>query len=244
MSTLDEVITRIRAVLELSTQARQMLTSAGEALDQANMRFTQTFTGSRSPEAKQVLASLIQGKRGVDNAYQLLGRAEANMRDYLHKIGATATGEAEQRPDHSAGGVPIASIEQLRGELPPPVTRGTGQKTHGRWIAPDGSARPAVSGRDEQAERVNEILSEMGCPTLPVVAATDVELKLAALMRDRGQADPGMRHVTIVINHRPCKGRLGCEGLVPVVLPEGYSLTVHAPNYRKRFTGGAKPWWR
>jgi hypothetical protein len=64
------------------------------------------------------------------------------------------------------------------------------------------------------------------------------------LMRDKGREDPKMRNITVVINHRPCKGRLGCEGLVPVVLPEGYSLTVHAPNYRKRFTGGAQPWWR
>jgi hypothetical protein len=53
-----------------------------------------------------------------------------------------------------------------------------------------------------------------------------------------------MRHLTVVLNQRPCKGDYGCDELVPVVLPEGYSLTVHAPNYRKRFTGGARPWWR
>nr|WP_245589831.1 DddA-like double-stranded DNA deaminase toxin [Amycolatopsis balhimycina] len=30
----------------------------------------------------------------------------------------------------------------------------------------------------------------------------------------------------------------GCDTLLPVILPKGYSLTVHAPNYRKTFTGG------
>jgi len=124
------------------------------------------------------------------------------------------------------------------------VVPGTGQKTHGRWVAPDGAARPLISGRDELSTKVNDQLKAQGCPRLPARAADDVELKLAALMREQGQTDPRMRHVTVVINNRPCKGDLSCDELVPVILPEGYSLTVHAPNYRKRFTGGAKPWWR
>ncbi|WP_052396027.1 DddA-like double-stranded DNA deaminase toxin [Kutzneria sp. 744] len=135
-------------------------------------------------------------------------------------------------------------IQQLRDELPPPVVRGSGQKTHGRWVTPDGTAQPLISGRDELTEQVNDVLRRMGCPTLPVVASADVELKLATLMREQGRTNPDMRHLTVVINHRPCRGRLGCEGLLPAVLPEGYTLTVHAPNYQKRFTGGAKPWWR
>ncbi|MEU4806356.1 DddA-like double-stranded DNA deaminase toxin [Actinosynnema sp. NPDC023587] len=52
-----------------------------------------------------------------------------------------------------------------------------------------------------------------------------------------------MREVTLVLNHRPCRGAMGCDTLLPILLREGYSLTVHGPNYRKRFTGGAEPWW-
>jgi hypothetical protein len=97
---------------------------------------------------------------------------------------------------------------------------------------------------DDLSVGVNKFLMEHGCPKLPVGTAADVELKLAAMMRMLGAADPRMRHVTVVINNRPCKGDLSCDELVPVILPEGYSLTIHAPNYFKRMTGGATPWWR
>lgn len=100
-----------------------------------------------------------------------------------------------------------------------------------------------ISGWDGLSELVNDALRTEGCDRLPARAAADVELKLAALMREKGRTDPAMRHITVVINNRPCKGDLSCDELVPVIPPEGYSLTVHAPNYRKRFTGGAKPWW-
>ncbi|MGQ0840124.1 DddA-like double-stranded DNA deaminase toxin [Actinokineospora sp.] len=101
-----------------------------------------------------------------------------------------------------------------------------------------------VSGGDELTPRVNETLRELGCPKLPATTAADVELKLATYMRDRGKDDPAMRHITLIVNNLPCVGPLGCEELVPVVLPDGYTLTVHAPGYEKTFTGGGKPWWR
>ncbi|GAA3432829.1 hypothetical protein GCM10018954_024320 [Kutzneria kofuensis] len=157
---------------------------------------------------------------------------------------ATVSPQRPARPADSAGSPSADQIERLRAELPSPVVPGTGQKTHGRWVAQGGTAQQLVSGRDELSTKVNDQLRAQGCPWLPARTADDVELKLAALMREQGQTDPGMRHVTLVINNRPCKGDLSCDELVPVILPAGYSLTVHAPNYRKRFTGGAEPWWR
>jgi hypothetical protein len=38
-----------------------------------------------------------------------------------------------------------------------------------------------------------------------------------------------------------CSGDLSCEDLLPVMLPAGCSLTVHAPNDRRTFIGGAQP---
>ncbi|HYS41548.1 MAG TPA: DddA-like double-stranded DNA deaminase toxin, partial [Pseudonocardiaceae bacterium] len=35
-----------------------------------------------------------------------------------------------------------------------------------------------------------------------------------------------------------CRRPAGCGRLLPVMLPDGCSLTVHAPGYRRRFTGG------
>ncbi|WP_268844421.1 DddA-like double-stranded DNA deaminase toxin [Streptoalloteichus hindustanus] len=132
-------------------------------------------------------------------------------------------------------------VEQLRGELPPPVQRRSGQKMHGRWVGPDGTAHAIVSGHDDVlTPRVNNVLREAGCPMLPASTAADVELKLAVLMRDSG-----IRHAIVVTNNTPCQGPLGCDTLLPVVLPEGYALTVYGPNnYRRTFRGGAEPWWR
>jgi hypothetical protein len=73
--------------------------------------------------------------------------------------------------------------------------------------------------------------------------AADVEMKLAAYM-----AEHGVQHITVIINHSPCKGPFGCDTLVPILLPPGCTLTVHGVSERgqrmvKRYTGGAKPWW-
>ncbi|MCP3805111.1 hypothetical protein NLX83_38185 [Allokutzneria sp. A3M-2-11 16] len=124
------------------------------------------------------------------------------------------------------------------------MARGRRQKTHGRWIGPDGGVRTIVSGEDERTPQINDTLRSMGCPRVPIATAADVEMKLVALMREKGADDPEWRHFTLVINNRPCRGILGCATLIGIMLPEGYSLTIHAPNYHKRIPGGAKPWWR
>jgi hypothetical protein len=242
VSALAEVIAGLRGALVASVRSRQFLSRAVTALNMASGSFARSLEGSASQESAQIRELLVHARNALETAHEVLLRAEGGVRDYLDKIGARTASQLAAPDDGSPPA--LTRVEQLRRELPPPVVRGSGSKTHGRWIDPSGMAQPMVSGRDGLAHRVNEVLDEMGCPTLPVVASTDVELKLAVLMRDEGGEKPEMRNITVVINHRPCKGRLGCEGLVPVVLPEGYSLTVHAPNYRKRFTGGAQPWWR
>lgn len=50
----------------------------------------------------------------------------------------------------------------------------------------------------------------------------------------------GATHTEVVLNNVPCRGIYGCDQLLPILLPSGYSLTVHGPNYRKTFTGGQK----
>jgi hypothetical protein len=71
--------------------------------------------------------------------------------------------------------------------------------------------------------------------------ATHVEMKLAAYLALRCDSTRTPQHATVVLNHTPCFGDLGCAELLPVMLPEGCSLTVHAPHYRRTFTGGATP---
>ncbi|WP_253849684.1 DddA-like double-stranded DNA deaminase toxin [Actinosynnema pretiosum] len=180
---------------------------------------------------------LLPGLAGV------VARLEA-VRERLVGEGGAAGADLPLLP---FGGEPLAvpaeEVERLRGELPPPVVRGTGQKTHGRWIGPDGRVRAIVSGRDADAALVHAQLAAKGMPD-ESSRNTDVEQKLAAHM-----VASGIRHVTVVINHRPCRGfDDSCDTLVPIILPEGCTLTVHGQTdkgtrTRVRYTGGARPWW-
>lgn len=104
---------------------------------------------------------------------------------------------------------------------------------------PNGTEHAIVSGRDDDSAAVGDLLKARGfaARTEPL-AVSHAEQKLAAhMVRDK------ITHATLVINNRPCRGPLSCDTLLPILLPAGYSLTVHAPNYRKTFTGGAGSRW-
>jgi hypothetical protein len=73
----------------------------------------------------------------------------------------------------------------------------------------------------------------------PVPAAAHAEMKLAYHLRQMRERTGRPQHVTIVVNNAVCGGPNGWGTLLPVMLPTGCSMTVHAPNYRRTFTGGA-----
>jgi hypothetical protein len=63
---------------------------------------------------------------------------------------------------------------------------------------------------------------------------THVEVKVAATMIKAGQ-----RHVALLVNNPPCIGVYGCDSVLPVLLPEGYTMTVYGPDgYEQTFVGG------
>jgi Double-stranded DNA deaminase toxin A len=127
----------------------------------------------------------------------------------------------------------------MRDELPPPVVPGTGQKTHGRWIGPDGQAHELVSGKGEYYDESEQAFRELDAPGR-MLRASDVEMKLAAHMRAKG-----IPSATLIINNVPCGGMYGCDNLAPVLLPPGATLTVHgSDDFTKTYQGGAKPPWR
>jgi hypothetical protein len=66
------------------------------------------------------------------------------------------------------------------------------------------------------------------------VITTHVEAKVAAQMIQSGQ-----QHTELVLNNQPCVGPLGCDSLLHVLLPKGYSVTVYGPDgYEETFEGG------
>lgn len=164
-----------------------------------------------------------------------------------HRDGGTGTpleqSAAERRPsEQERGGRRLTHerIRQLKAMLPPPVPTPNveGRKTHGTWLDEHGQPHTVISGHDEDSAEVWRILQERGIPLkAPPTRTSDVEQKLAARMVREQRT-----HLDLVINNRPCPGRWGCDRLLPVLLPAGYSLTVHGPDFQKTYTGGSNPW--
>lgn len=201
------------------------------------------MTGSGSPVPGQGLAALGHARRTLDEALTALRAATDAIRSYRAFLtdGTTPAGPGQARttaPTAPRPGVTGRIVERLRAGLPPPVRPGTGQKTHGRWIDPDGAVHAEVSGRDEESAEAIRFFEQSGATRIPS-AVTDVEIKLAAHMRHHG-----ITSATLVLNNTPCRGPLGCDTLVPVILPEGSTLTVHGPDgFTTTYRGGQRPPW-
>lgn len=214
--------------------------------------------GNRGPRSiKQAMAArrltcrdaIAQLREAEEHLRQVLTLAASVRRcaeQYLTDIGAGVDSAPQSVTGTAAGpssrALSPGEIAEITGALPPAVPKPnpTGRKTHGRWVDEEGRIHEAVSGRDDDSAEAWRILREAKIP-LPAepVAVTHVEIKLAARMVRESR-----RHMEVVINNRPCPGRFGCDVLLPAILPEGYSMTVHGPGYRQTFTGGKKPWWR
>jgi hypothetical protein len=261
VATLGEVIASIRSALDRLAQARQALVRAGTLLDEADQTLAHALAGSRAPEGEQALAFLVVARADINDAHRELIEAESRAQSYLNRLGATssagtpaATASPTPAPTVTSGTVPTSEptalsrerIEQLRAELPPdilpPDQRPQDEprrRTHGRWIGPDGQARPITSGEDELYAESVKAFPALGLRRGLPRRASDVEMKLAAYIRNRG-----IRSAIVVINNTPCPGPYGCDELVPVLLPEGCTLTVHGPNnFTKTYRGGATPPW-
>lgn len=108
-----------------------------------------------------------------------------------------------------------------------------GGKTRGVAFWPGGTEGDLVSGSDEREPKILHLIRQSRSlpPSARVTTTGDVELKFAMKMRE---AD--IRHARLVINHKrgPCPGELGCDQLLPTILPPGASLTVYWPGGRSR----------
>lgn len=252
MASLGDVGTGLRRVLDKLDQAIAAHHHAAEFAEQARDRLAVAGFGTLQADVEQtcaVLTHVIEGITEPEGQVSTLATIADVIRSYLRRLDIRdETGGASTTPASSvkAGRSGLVSgsatrVEALRGRLPPPVRQGTGQRTHGRWFANDGDdVAEIVSGQDAASARAWELLQatdfpEPGAP----VTVTHVETKVAVTMREKGIA-----HATVVLNNRPCRDRYGCDTVVPVLLPEGSTLTVHAPNYRKTYTGGMQAPWQ
>ncbi|MCP2252376.1 SCP1.201-like deaminase [Prauserella aidingensis] len=254
--SVEQLAEAIGRVLDQIASARAALAHASHSTVEVRDMYAYCLGGAHDPDAAQAPGAAAEAAEQADQQHGRLAHIEQTMRGYLDQLGATvappaARGSAAPTPARQddaprATTTPGDRVARERAELPPRV--GTNdrvqQKPHGRWWTSSSDEVGAmVSGRDDTSQRVQDRLDELGIPRRPVARASDVEMKLAAHMADRGITD-----ATVVINHRPCVGLLGCDTLVPILLPSGSKLTVHGVEsdgtpFAKTYEGGAKPWW-
>ncbi|CAL9474166.1 hypothetical protein SUDANB95_02886 [Actinosynnema sp. ALI-1.44] len=263
MASIGEVAQSVSQACDKASQCRDALGQAQDFAEEAHDLLAAHLRGAVELESdtERMLANFHEVINGVKDLWKVLGAGMDRAQAALTALTGQTTPAPDpiaqrpaqppqqpppdrQAPPDQPPLVPPELVEELQRELPPPITRvSSGQKTHGRWIRPDGAVEPMVSGRDVDADSADEQLEKLDMPGRAARAA-DVEMKLAARM-----VREGIRHATVVINYTPCRGRFGCDTLVPILLPEGSTLTVHGVTpegqpFRKRYTGGARPWWR
>ncbi|KOV87626.1 hypothetical protein ADL03_06870 [Nocardia sp. NRRL S-836] len=231
----------LQQAAELAEEAQEHLLTAVEGSAQGDVETTNAQFAAVVSGAKQLHAFLGAGISGVEAILHglELGRAASALPVQTEPAALPQAEPASAAPQRGSR----EHIEQLRRAQPPPVQPRSGQKTHGSWFTnSDEPVRELTSGEDEWYEAAKQHLKDMGLPGTPVTVV-DVEVKLAVHM-----ARNGIQHATVTLNNTPCKGRFGCGALVPVVLPEGSTLTVHGITsdgriMRKTYSGGAPASW-
>ncbi|MFC9249982.1 DddA-like double-stranded DNA deaminase toxin [Amycolatopsis thailandensis] len=210
---LQSAANLIEEALTALAPALQDANNGHAALSDAHSRISDLTSKLR--EASEALARYTASLRGADSA-----PAEP---------GTQQPASAPRHDDATSHEPP--QVAAARASLPPPVQPNTGQKTHGRWFATGSRdpGRPIVSGTggpdpddpdDVTHQQAQEHLTALGYRKLAIAA--HVETKLAVRM-----ARTGLDDVTVTINHVPCPGPLGCDKVLPSVLPAGSTLTVY-----------------
>lgn len=239
MASIEDVVAGVRAVLDQFAAVRRTLVGVLTGLESAGTTYATLGEGSTQPDLGNSAAYLEHAYDVCRQVIALLDQAGDRATAYLVVIAGPAP--AEPRPvTPEPWRLTRDQVEALRRQLPDAITaeqRGTGRKTHGRWVGSDGRTRAVASGIDAQSLVTRAHLRSLGYVKLAV--EDHAEMKLAAYLRTMFEKTGQPQHATIVVNNQVCWGGPSCSELLPVMLPVGCSLTVHAPNYRRTFTGGA-----
>lgn len=238
MSNVEEIAALVGEAVEKMNAAVTSLEQAQTGLGEYGPDLASATEGTNAHEIDQAtgLAAEAAGDIGT-----LIGQLNGKTAE-LGKYRTSLTGPPPAPPDGSApapdttttpatSSTPAtapdepANVKAARAQLPPPVVKNSGFKTHGQWSA-DGAddAAAIVSGKkDDMYAATAAHLATLGMGNLAI--ASHVETKLAVHM-----ATAGLTNVTVTINNTPCAGPLGCDTMLPVVLPDGATLTVYGTN--------------
>lgn len=223
---VDEIAAALSTAEEKASGAGAHFDQAATALEECCQALGQAVQGTGDQALGQALAALAE--LSVEPLRGLVTRAITTAANYRESLVGQPPPAARPAPSGSTAPANKAleepdEVKAARAQLPPPVVKGTRTRTHGQWSSTDAPAdrKPITSGtRDDLYEPTQRYLQEHGMGQ--TVIGSHVETKVAVHMRQEDIQD-----VTVVINHQPCEGPLGCDTLLPRVLPEGSTLTVY-----------------
>lgn len=243
MDNVEALASAVRTAITASERGRKLLAKVGDdggLLAEVQKQYSKAFAGSTNADVTP-LEETIERLR-IEVLAPLVGRlidAEDGLRAYVARLTGPLPAEpqvkppepeAEPRGQHgvhttSSAPAPVSQerLDEQRDELPPPVVKNSGAKTHGRWATDDNDAAfaPIKSGmKDDMYKQTAAHLESIGMGQYAI--ASHVEPKLAVHM-----AQTGLTNVVVTINNTPCPGPLGCDTLLPAVLPPDATLTVH-----------------
>ncbi|WP_370942572.1 DddA-like double-stranded DNA deaminase toxin [Amycolatopsis sp. cg5] len=217
MDNVEAIAAAVRKAINAAERGRSHLEKVGSLLSELHEQYSKAFAGSTNEDVTP-LAGDVERVR-VEELAPLITRLVQAQRDLeAYASGLTGPSPAEPqvtRPkaepdDRGRHGVhttteepdPVSQerLDEQRAELPPPVIKNSGAKTHGRWAADDDSAEfaPIKSGmKDDMYKQTAAHLESIGMGQYAI--ASHVEPKLAVHM-----AQTGLTNVVVTINNTPC----------------------------------------
>ncbi|MDG4784954.1 SCP1.201-like deaminase [Micromonospora sp. WMMD1102] len=262
---LGEVAAGLQAVLEEIARQRSSLAATVSSLNSTSMRLRAVIRGSDHVLVQQALTATAASAEQLREAdRQLAGTAMAII-EYGQIIGIALTSASDSTPSAlpaSPGNVAAGDGPQAS---PPPSLTGapsSGQRTEAGDAAPAPflpgflESLPARRSSDAPTDgvltttggrKISDVHSGKegpgkGGPGLRppfkhyVSALDHAEGHAAAAMRTRG-----MTEATLYLNNTPCRDPMGCDRVLPYVLPKDAKLTVYGPNgYVKVYRGNGK----
>ncbi|GAA4527567.1 DddA-like double-stranded DNA deaminase toxin [Amycolatopsis samaneae] len=235
MADVEELVALVGAALDAMNRAAAALEQARDQAEAVREGWAQAWQGRRVQEAIEAEGGAESVRVDADALAAQLRATMADLAAYRDSLTGSPTPPATPpgpTTSHTTPPSPVRGaqaseepehVRAARAHLPPPVAKNTGQKTHGRWTSAGRESEPApiVSGRkDDYYQDTERYLASIGMSHYAIAA--HVETKLAVHM-----ARTGLDDVTVTINNLPCPGPMGCDTLLPAVLPPGAKLTVY-----------------
>ena len=167
MASIGDIVTRYHAALTSCANGADSLRDAEQYLTDCLNTLTAALAGASDDEPIRLLALALTA---IGEARDAVHAAADGIQQEASRLnpgvaGSTTTRGTPQATPSPAQPSAVTGTASTAGHpaQPPvsrtdptasrrataPVVRGSGQKTHGRWIAPDDTAQTLISGKDE-----------------------------------------------------------------------------------------------